>query len=105
MTVDHKILTEKLEYYGLRGIAKDWLSSNLNNRKQYASIRSYSSKNRKIIAGVPQGSVLGPLFFLIYINDLNKCIMHSKAYQFADDTNILQSNASLIDLAKKQIMT
>ena len=51
--------------------------------------------------GVPQGSVLGPLLFLIYINDLHTCIKYSKAYHFADDTNILQSNKSLSELAKR----
>ena len=98
-TVDHNILTQKLKYYGVRGIVKDWFSSYLNNREQYVSIKSYSTKTIKIIAEVLQGSVCGALLFLIDTNVFNKCIKHSKAYHFTDDTNILPSNASLIDLA------
>ena len=99
-TVDHNILAQKREYYVGRGIPKDWFASYLNNRKQYVSIESYSSKIRKITAGgVPKTSILGPILFLKYVIDLNKCMKHPKVYHFTDDTNIPQSNASIIDLA------
>ena len=99
-TVDHNILLKKLEHYGIRGIANDWFNSYLKNRKQYVSISGYESKIVNINFGVPQGSVLGPLLFLIYINDLNKAIKHSKTRHFADDTNLLIRNKSLKQLQK-----
>ena len=100
-TVDHEILVNKLEYYGIRGNAKEWFASYLRNRKQFVSIDNFNSSTKLICTGVPQGSVLGPLLFLIYINDLHKCVKYSKTYHFADDTNILLSNRSLETLAKR----
>ena len=71
------------------------------NRKQFASIDNCNSTTKTILTGVPQGLVLGTLLFLIYINDLHKCVKHSKAYHFADNTNILDSGKSLEVLANK----
>ena len=88
-TVNHKILLRKLEHYGIRGIANDWFSSYLTNRQQYVTIEGIKSDTKPIVHGVPQGSVLGPLLFLVYINDLNKCIRFSITRHFADDTNLL----------------
>ena len=100
-TVDHDILIEKLDHYGVRGVAKDWFISYLKGRRQFVVIENETSSAQEILTGVPQGSVLGPLLFLIYINDLNTCIQFSKTYHFADGTNIMQSNISLEVLAKQ----
>ena len=68
-TVDHNILLEKIDYYGIRAVTKDWFRSYLDNRKQYVTLNRTNSSVKTILTGVPQGSILGPLLFLIYIND------------------------------------
>ena len=94
-TVDHEILLRKLDLYGIRGITNNWFRSYLSNRVQYVTYGKAKSILRKISAGVPQGSVLGPLLFLIYINDLCNAISHSQASLFADDTSIIYDDYSL----------
>merc|ERR1711989_95754 len=88
-TVDHSILLSKLEHYGVRGLANNWFRSYLTNRTQYVSINGIDSSLKEMKYGVPQGSVLGPLLFLIYINDLHCAIKCSTTHHFADDTNFL----------------
>ena len=87
-TVNHEILLSKLEYCGIRGIALNWFQSYLSHRKQFVSVNGFSSSLCDITCGVPQGSVLGPLLFLIYINDLPNSSKLLSFFLFADDTNI-----------------
>ena len=88
-TVDHNILLEKLDYYGIRAVTKNWFESYLNNQKQFVTLNGSDSSSKPVSIGVPQGSVLGPLLFLVYIIDLHKCVKYSKVYHFADDSNML----------------
>ena len=100
-TINHKILVRKLSHYGIRCIANDWFVSYLSNRLQYVSINGLESDKLPMSHGVPQGSVLGQLLFLIYINNLNTAIKFSKVYHFADDTNLLNINTSPRKLQKQ----
>ena len=87
-TIDHKIMTSKLQHYGIRGQPLKLLTSYLSNRTQYVSTLNEKSDLADVIYGVPQGSVLGPLLFLIYVNDLPNCHSMTQFILFADDTNI-----------------
>ena len=94
-TVHHDILLSKLNHYGVRGASYQWFKSYLTGRQQYTTIAHLKSDLRSINYGVPQGSVLRPILFLLYINDLNQTIVHSKVYHFADDSNFLYASHSL----------
>ena len=93
-TVNHEILIAKLSHHGIRGNINKWFQSYLHERKQFVSILGFNSSQSTLYHGVPQGSVLGPLLFLIYINDLHNSIKFSTVYHFADDTNLLRIDDS-----------
>ena len=99
-TVDHSILLDKLHHYGIRGLPLSLLKSYLSDRSQFVSVSGVNSSTTAVKHGVPQGSVLGPLLFLIYINDLSRAIRHGDVLHFADDTNLLHINYSLPLLQK-----
>ena len=106
--INHDRLLTKLDLYGLRGKIHEWMTSYLTNRFQYVEIyhqdhvscysKSFTSSLKEIKHGVPQGSVLGPLLFLLFINDLPHAIPQAKVVLFADDTNILFTDNSLSSL-------
>ena len=99
-TVDHQILLAKLNHYETRGVSNDWFKSFLSNRNHYVSINGYESDIAAINCGVPQGSVVGPLLFLLYLNDLNQAIKFCKVNHFPDDTNLFCLGNSIKKLNK-----
>ncbi len=86
--VDHAIILRKLSIYGIQEKALKWFKSYLLNRAQYCMVNSATSSSRKLNCGVPQGSNLGPLLFLLYVNYLPNCLENSHDSIYADDTNI-----------------
>ena len=94
-TVDHEILLDKLDRYGIRGHANSLFRSYLSKRKQYTVINGVDSSICDVIYGVPQGSVLGPLPFALYINDIYRAVGKDNIRLFADDTALFMCNANL----------
>ncbi len=94
-TLNHNLLLKKLEWYGIRGKALEWYTSYLNNRKLFIKYNNSESDFFDLHYGVPQGSILGPLLFILYINDLPCALKHSRPILFADDTSLYLSHRSL----------
>ena len=96
-SVSHKKLIKKLEHHGIRGVANDLIKSYLEKRKQFFSIADFNSSDLIIEYGVPQGSISGPLLFLIYIGNLPSCLQSLPRF-FADDTALLITGKTLKDI-------
>ncbi len=94
-TIDHKILLRKLEHMGIRGQVNTWLSSYLNRRQQYMEFSNYKSNLAFLKCGVPQGSILGPILFIVYINDICNSSKKLKLLCFADDTTCSYSSPDI----------
>ena len=105
-TVNHDILLKKLEYYGFRGKSMTLLKSYLRNRSQITKLCENSSSKLNINIGIPQGSILGPILFISYINDIHKCLDISddrNLILFADDTSLSIRKNNNIDLTNQLI--
>ena len=98
-TVKNDILLTKLHHYGIRGFAMKWFQSYPSDRYQYVTYNGVESLKKSIKGGVPQGSILGPLLFLIYIDDLSTVCNYMMPFLFADDANLFSSGH---DISKVQ---
>ena len=98
--MSHDILLEKLDHYGIRGISNDCFRSYLSDRSLFVSINSFNSDYKTIKYDVPQGSVLGPLLFIIFINNLNIAIKPSETFHVAGDTCLLNIKDSVKQINK-----
>ena len=96
--IDHGILYRKLEAYGIRGNALGLISSYLKNRRQYVRMKQTLFNEQIMNSGVPQGSNIGPLLFLLFVNDMINIFTKASVILFADDTTLLFSNNSLNNL-------
>ena len=99
--VEHSILLKKLYHYGIRGTALNWLKSYLENRQQFVTINGKDSSKKEIKYGVPQGSILGPLLFVIYINDIPEIFKFAKFILYADDANIIVTGKDMTEISSQ----
>ena len=102
-TVNHDILLQKLECYGIRGNALIFFQSYLENRIQTCNVTGQVSSFKQIFYGVPQGSILGPLFFIIYTNDLPSCVKEAEATTYDDDTSFYKAFRTTQELSEELI--
>ncbi|MEE9189443.1 MAG: reverse transcriptase family protein [Candidatus Neomarinimicrobiota bacterium] len=98
-TINHEILLSKLNNYGIRGLANDWFRSYLSGRLQFVKFKDINSSYLEVTCGVPQGSILGPLLFILYINDISNSSNILNFILFADDTNVFHSDPNPVSLS------
>ena len=92
----------KLDHVGIRGVALHWFISYLTNRKQFVTYNGVQSSMKTMKCGVPQGSILGLLLFLVYVNDLAKVCKKTSPILFADDTNLFKSGTDLVQIIRER---
>lgn len=97
-SLNHDLLLYKLHYHGIRGLSFSWLKSYLTNRQQFVQINEQKSDLKKIVNGIPQGSVLGPLLFVLFINDICNVSKRIQIILFADDTSIYYTGKDLTEM-------
>ena len=105
-TINHDILLHKLSHYGIRGKTLEWFRSYLSDRKQFVFLDGHTSELRHVNCGVPQGSLLGPLLFIIYINDFYRSSDIAYFILFADDTNLFFSHSNpntLVEIVNSEL--
>ena len=100
-TVSHRMLSNRLDKYGIRGLVNTWINSYLTNRKQFVSYNDNVSAAKTVLCGVPQGSILGPLLFLLYVNDIVNVSDNIFRILFADDTNVSIDGSNLNNMNKE----
>ena len=103
-TIDHTILIKKLHMYGITGTTLKWFKHYLNSRKQCVTLKGLTSSYIDVIMGIPQGSILGPILFLLFINDFPSCINKCQCNIFADDA-ILYTQSSTLEEAQCELQT
>ena len=106
-TVDHTKLFKKLQKLGIRGLAYAWIKNYLTNRKQFVYFNNVTSSNKPITCGVPEGSILWPLLFILYINDIVNVAPLLFTILYADDSNLFLTGnnvATLIDIMNKELI-
>ena len=101
--MDHEILLHKLHHYGIRGDMHRWMENYLTNRKQFTHVNNTNSKLQEVNIGVPQGSVLGPLLFIVDVNDIAAATGADQVRLFADDSNIFVADKDPIVLKSKMV--
>ena len=101
MTPYHSVLLSKLSAYGIKGVELEWFTNYLFSRKQQVVIQNTKSECEFISCGVPQGSILGPVLFLLYFNDFSKTLLKSEVLMFADDTFVFYAGKSAEEIGKQ----
>ena len=94
-TIRHDILLDKMAHYGIRGLALEWFKNYLTNRKQFVDYDGHASELKLITSGMPQGSILGPLGFILYVNDIPNSVPELSLILYADDTSAFTSNKDI----------
>ena len=97
-TVDHSILLSKLKAYGVGSNSSNWFKSYLDNRTQKCFVNGSLSNTQPLTCGIPQGTILGPLLFILYINDLPNCLNNSHPRMYADDTHLTFASNNVVHL-------